>query len=116
MKKLLLLAALLTSLSGFSQELVPVQIETIEIENGLVKYSRDNGTLIIDKETKAFYEIKSPIRFQEGNVYVFYLKPKNCLDCTTIEAELIGHTVAIEQTEKNIAAMRAKIFKETHKE
>ncbi len=116
MKKLLLLAVMLMGMVGFCQELVPVQIETIEIENGLVKYSRDNGTLIIDKETSEFYEVKSPIRFQEGNVYVFYLKPKNCLDCTTIEAELIGHTVAVEQTEKNIAAMRAKILKESPKE
>lgn len=109
MKHLFLLLFLLSAV-GFSQE-VAVQIQPIEID-GYVQYSRDNGTIIIERETNVLYEIKTPIRFQEGNVYTYFLKPKNCIDCTTIEAELIGHTLSIEQAEKNLANMRAKVFKE----
>lgn len=118
MKKLLLLLLLMPMLSFSQRAQEPTQIETIEVENGYVKYSRDSGTVImdLDVEDKTMYEIKSPIRFQEGNIYVFYLKVRTCIDCPTIEAELIGHTVAVKQTEKNIANMRAKLFKETPKQ
>jgi len=110
MKKLLFILILLIGFVGFSQEnKVAVQLEVIEV-NGYVQYSRDNGTIIIDRENTTLYELKTPIRFQEGNVYTYFLKPKVCLDCTTIEAELIGHTVSIEQTEKNVAALRNKIM------
>jgi len=102
-------------LMSFAQD-VPVQIAPIEV-NGFVLYSRDNGTIVIDRDgdIPKLYELKTPIRYQEGNVYTYFLKPKNCVECTTIEAELLGHTSSVEQTKKNIANMRAKYMIENIK-
>jgi predicted metal-binding protein len=116
MKKVLMIIVMLIGFVCSAQEpvMVPVQIETIEVD-GFVQYSRDNGTVLIERETTNMYEINSPIRFQEGNVYTFFLKPKNCIECTTIEAELVAHTFSIEQAEINLAKMRAKHMTETPK-
>lgn len=116
MKNALIAITLLFSLICSSQEpvMVAVQIQTVEVD-GYVQYSRDNGTILIERESTNMYEINSPIRFQEGNVYTFFLKPKNCIDCTTIEADLVGHTLSIEQAETNLAKMRAKYMTENPK-
>jgi hypothetical protein len=113
MKKLLFLLVLLTSFIGYSQ-VDTLQTEKIDIEiDALVKYSGDNGTILLDRETPRLFEIKTKIDFQVGRIYTFFLivNANEMQSLGTIPAELYLFDTSLEQTKLDLAAKRARVIK-----
>jgi hypothetical protein len=98
----------------YGQQADTLVSEKIDIEvNAMVKYSGDNGTIIIDRDTPRLFELKTDVDFQEGNIYTFFLivSTDEMENRGTIPAEIYTYTKSIEQTKLDIAKRRELVVK-----
>jgi hypothetical protein len=100
---------------GMSKIDIPEEIRTIEV-NATVKYASDEGTIIITRNKVDVYEIKTGSKLVPEHEYFFVLRVPTCVDCGTVEAEMLGYEVSVAQSYENIRKLREKIKRQELKE